>query len=1090
MNFFFLIVRSINDKRPRRDRQNLPQLSKLYTFIGPPGGIPGACLLLYHTRLLNTNIFSRKKITDAWSRQPRCEAILLVCVLYQGTDMRIEQFLSLLEKVKKNTSGWTARCPAHDDRINSLSIGVGRDDRILIKCFAGCSGEEILKALNLTWSDLFSESYKDRFPQFRQTSRPRITFEDLAFDKGFSVEFLESLGVEEQDNAIRISYYLEDGSLASRQRKRWALSAKEGSCWEKGQGKPVPYGLWKLKEAKKDGVLFLVEGESDSWTLWWHNYHALGIPGADMAQKIQAEYISGIQKIYIVKESDQGGETFVKGIRKRLEKLQYKGILFVVEMGSVKDPNALHQRSSNFKEDFGKLLEQAKPLSVVESELVVSYGNLIPELPAPVNKTVQQLMQEAVTKRANFAILAPQGSGKSYANAAIAVSELKKGRSVIILSRSHDELNQLGQTIRSFLIEAGIPEYHLFHLKGAQRESERKDFGNKIPEVRPIIVIAPHIYFQFKGDTPYHHTLANMIFQGEFGKYSLVLIDEFVSYLESTFISKPLGSRNSLKKVFGEELWVRNMLCPLFTRSGNCLNCISNKFLQPRRVRGGMLEYMPIFQYHKEDHLKNETVELDQIVNWDIGFDDNTMWVYQIIPPKAFADRQWSTGGKDDLQLQISLKFWLDDILSRLILPAMIYFYPYDSETRINIGHCLSEIELEQKKKGRRIVPPRTVCGVPILLGWDLAVLRRINGIAQIGLTGPSASEADRYLLHQAIGEIHYYSAQFPYVRFDNLLIITIEKDIFFDERDTQSLIRSWTETTKVLSFLPTYYEAKIANQAISEKVRTMYYDGDQKIRHAPIEGTSIKFDLCISCIHGPLGQGLDLGQFNIVTVCTSCERPKHLFVGKPGVKTNTEYILDDVAEKSRQAALRILRLTENEPSTAPRIFFFYGRNAVEVGQRVKRELTNVGHTVKIINAQSSLRYAQEVSLRWLQGTSIAELESVGVAKFEEERILGGAKSAIQEYIKEHPDADWREVAAGPRIIRELPDVYKRPIKKWFQEQTSATKQQDKLQQLADKIQEYRKKNPQAQWSEIRRKFNLDRKTEEIKERIRQLFDL
>ena len=169
---------------------------------------------------------------------------------------------------------------------------------------------------------------------------------------------------------------------------------------------------------------------------------------------------------------------------------------------------------------------------------------------------------------------------------------------------------------------------------------------------------------------------------------------------------------------------------------------------------------------------------------------------------------------------------------------------------------------------------------------------------------------------------------------------------------------------------------------------------------------------------------------------------------------------------------------------------FFYGRNAVEVGQRVKRELSNVGHTVKTINAQSSLRYAQEVSLRWLQGTSIAELKSVGVAKFEEERILGGAKSAIQEYIKEHPDADWREVTADIRTIRELPDVYKRPIKKWFQEQTTTTKLQDKLQQLADKIQEYRKKNPQAQWAEIRRKFNLDRKTEEVKGKIRQLFDL
>jgi hypothetical protein len=208
--------------------------------------------------------------------------------------------------------------------------------------------------------------------------KPRITVEAMAFDKGFTAEFLESLGVEEQGNALRITYYLEDGSLAQRQRKRWALSAKEGSCWEKGEGSPVPYGLWKLKEARKDGVLFFVEGKSDSWTLWWHKYHVLGLPGADMAKKIQAEHVSGIRKAYIIKEPDQGGETFVKGIRKRLQVIEYKGILFVIEMNGVKDPNALHQRSSNFRDDFEKLIAQAKPLSLVESDIVVSYGPLIP----------------------------------------------------------------------------------------------------------------------------------------------------------------------------------------------------------------------------------------------------------------------------------------------------------------------------------------------------------------------------------------------------------------------------------------------------------------------------------------------------------------------------------------------------------------------------------------------------------------------------------------------------------------------------------------------------------------------------------------
>ena len=222
-------------------------------------------------------------------------------------------------------------------------------------------------------------------------------------------------------------------------------------------------------------------------------------------------------------------------------------------------------------------------------------------------------------------------------------------------------------------------------------------------------------------------------------------------------------------------------------------------------------------------------------------------------------------------------------------------------------------------------------------------------------------------------------------------------------------------------------------------------------------------------------------------SLSTSCERPKHLFVGKPGVKTNIEYMLDDVAEKSRQAALRILRPTENEPLTAPRIFFFYGRNAVEVGQRVKQELTNVGHTVKIINAQSSLRYAQEVSLRWLQGASITDLESAGVAKFEEETILVGAKAAILSYLEKNPDAKWRDIVRGTKVIRDLPDFYRRQVKKWFHEQAGTTEQKDKFQQKVEKIREYLTQHPQAERSEIRRKFNLSRLTKNDEKKLFKL---
>jgi hypothetical protein len=48
------------------------------------------------------------------------------------------------------------KCPAHSDRRDSLSIGVGRDLRVIVNDFAGCSVTSILKAMNLRLRDLFS----------------------------------------------------------------------------------------------------------------------------------------------------------------------------------------------------------------------------------------------------------------------------------------------------------------------------------------------------------------------------------------------------------------------------------------------------------------------------------------------------------------------------------------------------------------------------------------------------------------------------------------------------------------------------------------------------------------------------------------------------------------------------------------------------------------------------------------------------------------------------------------------------------------------------------------------------------------------
>ena len=68
----------------------------------------------------------------------------------------VANVLDRLEKVKRLPSGgWTARCPAHQDRNPSLSINEGNDGRVLLNCHAGCTVDAVTRALGIAESDLF-----------------------------------------------------------------------------------------------------------------------------------------------------------------------------------------------------------------------------------------------------------------------------------------------------------------------------------------------------------------------------------------------------------------------------------------------------------------------------------------------------------------------------------------------------------------------------------------------------------------------------------------------------------------------------------------------------------------------------------------------------------------------------------------------------------------------------------------------------------------------------------------------------------------------------------------------------------------------
>jgi hypothetical protein len=93
--------------------------------------------------------------------------------------MTPDELLGRLERARPSgPDKWSAACPAHEDRVMSLSIGVGDDGRLLLHCHAGCTPREVLNALALDWGDLFPGEYAPAPPRpgHVRIRAPRATY--------------------------------------------------------------------------------------------------------------------------------------------------------------------------------------------------------------------------------------------------------------------------------------------------------------------------------------------------------------------------------------------------------------------------------------------------------------------------------------------------------------------------------------------------------------------------------------------------------------------------------------------------------------------------------------------------------------------------------------------------------------------------------------------------------------------------------------------------------------------------------------------------------------------------------------------------
>jgi hypothetical protein len=91
----------------------------------------------------------------------------------------LKNVLNRLEGVRQHGDYWSALCPAHADREQSLNIALGEGNRVLLKCHAGCRIEAILAAIGLKMRDLYAHGRDAYAPAPVATSIPRKANPDL-----------------------------------------------------------------------------------------------------------------------------------------------------------------------------------------------------------------------------------------------------------------------------------------------------------------------------------------------------------------------------------------------------------------------------------------------------------------------------------------------------------------------------------------------------------------------------------------------------------------------------------------------------------------------------------------------------------------------------------------------------------------------------------------------------------------------------------------------------------------------------------------------------------------------------------------------
>lgn len=255
-------------------------------------------------------------------------------------DRVIEILRSMGCKPKQCGKGWKALCPAHDDRNPSLSIGEGRDGKVLLKCHAGCNIEVIVKKLGLKMNDLFGTSVGNNGAPARRASKSKHsdqtfwTAEDAI--KQLETTYGPADGRWDYTNAsgatvlVVLRWDKSDGD------KMYRPVSCHGRVW-RIKGLPPPRPLYKLLELAEAKRVVVVEGEKCAEVARKLGFVATtSAGGAQAADQTDWGPLAG-REVWILPDNDAPGRKYAERVANILARLTPTPVIRIVELPGLRD---------------------------------------------------------------------------------------------------------------------------------------------------------------------------------------------------------------------------------------------------------------------------------------------------------------------------------------------------------------------------------------------------------------------------------------------------------------------------------------------------------------------------------------------------------------------------------------------------------------------------------------------------------------------------------------------------------------------------------------------------------------------------------